>query len=110
MSEKKQYPYRYNEESEKLFEIGIEMYKKESPTPKFSMNQLLDICLNKAIVAYPKQIQAMKTEINKLNRQLQEAESEKAQLISELKAMKDKVRLKFQIDSDLSKMVNFKQS
>ena len=110
MSEKKQYPYRYDEESEKLFKIGLEMYKKENPTPKFSLNQFLDICINKAVIEYPELVKKMKVEISKLNRQLLEAENEKVQLANELKALKEKVRMKFQIDTELSKMVNFKQS
>jgi hypothetical protein len=106
----KQFPFRYYQETQALFEKGFTLYKSENQTPKFSMNQLFELCLRKAILVYPEQVKKMKAEINLLNKQLQEAESEKVQLANELKALKDKVRLKFQIDSELTKMVIFKQS
>jgi hypothetical protein len=52
----------------------------------------------------------MKAEINQLCKQVQEAQREREQMAIELNALKDKVRLKFQVDSELSKMVNFKHS
>ena len=107
---KKQYPYRYSEEIEKLFEKGFDLYKSENSTPKFSMNQLFDICLRKAIVFYPEHVKNMKAEINRLNRQLQEAEREKVQILSDYTILKERLNKKFQLDIELQKMVNFKQT
>jgi predicted RNase H-like nuclease (RuvC/YqgF family) len=105
---KKQFPFRYSEETEALFEQGFKLYKSENQTPKFSLNQLIELCLRKAIVFYPELVKKLKSEITQLNRQLLEAQRQKEQMAVELNALKDKVRLKFQVDNELSKMVNLK--
>jgi len=105
MEEKKQYPFRYNEEMEALLDKGLEMYKDQSPTLKFSLNQLLDLCVKIAVVIFPKRVQDLTNEVNQLKKQIVKIESEKEKATNKLDELKSAINAKYQIENKIQKLI-----
>jgi glutaredoxin 2 len=101
---KKSILFRYTEETENLFETGFALYKNENTTPKFSINQLIDMCVKKAIVFYPSRVEQMKISITKLETQLKKADNDKLKAINELQEIKSLLKQKSDIDNQLKNL------
>lgn len=100
---KKQFSFRYTEEVEELFERGLILFKSENHTPKFSINQLIEICLKKAIDFFPEKIGQLENSIDKLQAQLKKAEQEKCTALKELNDIKELLSQRKEIDNKLNK-------
>lgn len=104
--EKKKFTYRYNGDIEPLLEKGSKLYKREARTVKFSLNQLIDICIQKAVVDLPEEINVLKLNVRDQRKEISQLTQDNAKLQSELLKIKEVIKMKISIDKELGNIVS----
>lgn len=106
MSNKNQIPFRFSDATAVLIDKGLNIYEKESKTDKLSRNQLLELCIEKAVVHFPTQVKELQNEIAKLKSKLINMEHLKDKAENELSNLKELLKSQQKISSTIDKLLN----